>query len=120
VSRGFLIFFPAYNRVSPGFRLLFACSPEQAKPLNSHFSEAYKPTFAFVTPRRNTGKILPLPKMEPVCTESSPHPTYCGFHHGLRSPHSPNQVSHQPVEVSTFHPFGLSKHNSLVTDHIPL
>jgi hypothetical protein len=46
VSRGFLKFFKFFNRVSPGFRLLFACSYEQAKPLNSHFSETCKPTFA--------------------------------------------------------------------------
>jgi hypothetical protein len=79
VSRGFLKFFKAYNRVSPGFRLFFACSHEQAKPLNSHFSETYNPTFASVFISQKNGKIFASSKMEPTREANSAHPTHCGF-----------------------------------------
>lgn len=60
LSRVFFNFFQANNRVSPGFRLFFACSHEQAKPLNSRFFETCRATFAFELTSRTYGKILPL------------------------------------------------------------
>jgi len=77
-----LIFFNGYDRVSPGFRLLFACSYEQAKPLNSDFTKACEPTFAYVLKSAAKGKFLPLPKMKlSAAARISYISMHCGFPH---------------------------------------